>query len=77
VPTGHAVTKSHVAGNLWQIKVAEGDSVKSGDILVIVESMKMEIAITAQTSGKISQIMCVEGSAVGAGQAMLFIEELV
>ena len=52
IPAGHAVTKSHVAGNLWQIKVAEGDMVAEGDVLVIVESMKMEIAVTAPCSGK-------------------------
>ncbi len=76
LPAGHAVTKSHVAGNLWQVKVGEGDTVKEGDVLVIVESMKMEIAITAQTSGKISQILCAESSPVAAGQALLVIEEL-
>ena len=76
LPAGHALTKSHVAGNLWQIKVGEGDSVNEGDVLVIVESMKMEIAITAQTSGKVSQIICSEGSPVAAGQALLLIKEL-
>ncbi len=75
LPAGHTVTKSHVAGNLWQVKVSEGDAVKEGDVLVIVESMKMEIAITAQTSGKISQILCTESSPVAAGQALLVIEE--
>ena len=75
-PAGHSLTKSHVAGNLWQIKVAEGDLVKEGDVVVIVESMKMEIAITAQTSGKVSQILCTESNPVAAGQAILLIEEL-
>ena len=76
VPAGHSLIKSHVAGNLWQIKVAKGDSVKEGDVVVIVESMKMEIAITAQTSGKVSQILCTESNSVAAGQAILLIEEL-
>ena len=73
---GQVVAKSHVAGNLWQIKVAKGDVVKANDVLVIVESMKMEIAITAQVSGKISQIICSEGNPVAPGQALLIIEEL-
>lgn len=74
-PAGHVLTKSHVAGNLWQIKVAEGDSVQAGDVLLVVESMKMEIAITAQSSGVVSQLLCSEGSPVAAGQALLLIKE--
>ena len=74
--SGQAFAKSHVAGNLWQIKVAIGDVVKVNDVLVIVESMKMEIAITAQINGKISQIICTEGNPVAPGQALLIIEEM-
>ena len=74
--SGQAITKSHIAGNLWQIKVAIGDVVKVNDVLVIVESMKMEIAITAQVNGKISQIICTEGNPVAPGQALIIIEEL-
>jgi urea carboxylase len=77
IPAGHAVAKSHVAGNLWQIKVAEGDMVTAGDVLVVVESMKMEISVTAQCSGKISKLICAEATPVAAGQALLLIEELV
>jgi urea carboxylase len=77
VPIGHAVAKSHVAGNLWQIKVGEGDMVTEGDVLVVVESMKMEITVTAPCSGKVTRLMSAEGSAVAAGQALLLIEELV
>ncbi len=73
---GQVFAKSHVAGNLWQIKVVVGDVVKVNDVLVIVESMKMEIAITAQLNGKISQIICTEGNPVAPGQALLIIEEL-
>ncbi len=77
IPIGHAVAKSHVAGNLWQIKVGEGDMVAEGDVLVVVESMKMEISVIAPCSGKITRLMSAEGSAVAAGQALLLIEELV
>ena len=76
IPAGHTVAKSHVAGNLWQIKVSEGDMVAEGDVLVIVESMKMEITVTAPCSGKIARLICAEASPVAAGQALLLIEEL-
>lgn len=77
IPVGHSVAKSHVAGNLWQIKVAEGDVVTEGDVLMIIESMKMEIAVTAQCSGRISRLICAEASPVCAGQALLIIKELL
>lgn len=76
IPAGHTVAKSHVAGNLWQIKVSEGDMVVEGDVLVIVESMKMEISVTAPCSGKIARLICTEASPVAAGQVLLLIEEL-
>lgn len=73
IPAGSQVVGSHVAGNLWQIKVSEGDMVNEGDVVVIVESMKMEISVTASCSGKVSQILCNEGTAVSAGQHLIVI----
>jgi len=66
---------SHVAGNLWQVKVKEGDTVKEGDVVVVVESMKMEISVTASASGKVSKVLCTEGSPVAAGQNLIVIAE--
>jgi urea carboxylase len=66
---------AHVAGNLWQLKVKEGDLVQEGDIVVIIESMKMEISVIAPCSGKVSKVMCRTGSAVTAGQNLIVIEE--
>jgi urea carboxylase len=72
---GSSVVSSHVAGNLWQIKVSVGDEVAEGDVVVIVESMKMEISVTASCAGKVTRILCQEGGAVAAGQQLLVIEE--
>jgi urea carboxylase len=76
IPAGHRAVAAHVAGNLWQVKVNVGDTVKEGDVLVMIESMKMEIAVTANCSGKVSQVLCSAGSAVAAGQALIVLEEL-
>jgi urea carboxylase len=65
---------SHVAGNLWQVNVAVGDTVDEGDTVVVIESMKMEIAVTAPCAGKITQVLCQSGSPVSAGQNLLVIE---
>ncbi len=73
---GHCAVSAHVAGNLWQIKAQEGDIVKEGDVLVMIESMKMEIAVTANCSGKITQVLCSAGNPVAAGQHLVIIKEL-
>jgi urea carboxylase len=44
--------------------------------MVMIESMKMEIAVTANYSGKVSQVLCSAGGAVAAGQALIVLEEL-
>jgi urea carboxylase len=76
IPAGHRAIAAHVAGNLWQVQVNVGDTVKEGDVLVMIESMKMEIAVTANCNGKVSQVLCSAGSAVAAGQALIVLEEI-
>lgn len=65
---------AHVAGNIWQIRVKEGDHVEAGQDLLVVESMKMEIAIPAPRAGKVASILCQTGSSVSTGQRLLVIE---
>ncbi|WP_444816929.1 urea carboxylase [Stutzerimonas frequens] len=66
---------SHIAGNLWQVSVAEGSRVEVGDVLVILESMKMEIPLTAQVAGVVKEVRAQPGSPVRAGQRVVVIEE--
>ncbi len=75
VPLGSRAFTSHVAGNLWQIKLKLGDLVNEGDVVVIVESMKMEISVTATCAGTVTQILCTEGMTVSAGQNLIVIKE--
>lgn len=67
--------ESHIAGNLWQVSVAEGARVEAGDVLVILESMKMEIPLTAPVAGVVKEIRAQPGSPVRAGQRVVVIEE--
>ena len=67
---GRAIA-SHVAGNVWKVMAADGDKVKAGDPLVIVESMKMEFSVPAPCDGTIYKVFCREGGQVSAGQDLL------
>ncbi|WIX03005.1 urea carboxylase [Pseudomonas sp. AR5] len=67
---------SHIAGNLWQVSVAEGARVEAGDVLVILESMKMEIPLTAPVAGVVREVRAQPGSPVRAGQRVVVIEQV-
>ncbi|MED5240152.1 MAG: urea carboxylase [Pseudomonadota bacterium] len=66
--------ESPVAGNIWKLNVAEGDNVNEGDVVAVLESMKMEIEIYAPASGKVAAIARQEGQQVNAGQAIMVLE---
>ena len=65
---------SPVSGTVWQTHVEVGDSVKAGQPVMILESMKMEIALPSPTDGVVTQIVLTEGSRVNPGQALIVIE---
>jgi urea carboxylase len=66
---------SSVSGSVWQSSVKVGQVVKTGDVLLILESMKMEINITAPCAGTVTQILKTEGMRVQAGQTLVVLEE--
>ncbi|MBF6032817.1 urea carboxylase [Pseudomonas sp. P155] len=68
---GEHSVDSHIAGNLWQVQVEAGSRVAAGDVLVILESMKMEIPVLAPLAGVVREIRVQPGSAVRAGQRVV------
>ncbi|ELF6904712.1 sodium-extruding oxaloacetate decarboxylase subunit alpha [Vibrio cholerae] len=60
-----------LSGNIWKIHVSAGDEVAEGDVLLILEAMKMETEIRAPRAGVISAIEINEGDAVQVGDALL------
>lgn len=72
---GESGIDSPISGNLWQVSVAEGATVKAGDTLVVLESMKMEIPLTAPHDGVIAQVRVQPGSSVRAGQCVVVMEK--
>jgi len=75
LPAGFVAVQSPVPGAVWKITTSAGSRVATGDPLVIVESMKMEIAVAASCSGTVSEVRCVEGRAVAIGQTLLVVAE--
>jgi acetyl-CoA/propionyl-CoA carboxylase biotin carboxyl carrier protein len=58
---------SPLQGNMWKVLVKQGDEVQEGQLLCIIEAMKMENEITAHKSGKIVELPIVEGAPIQAG----------
>ncbi len=63
-----------LAGNIWKLEVAAGQQVQAGDLLIILEAMKMENEIIADRDGTISQLFTQEGAAVAIGQVLLILD---
>jgi urea carboxylase len=72
---GQAGIDSPISGNLWQVNVEVGTPVREGDVLVVLESMKMEIPLVASRDGVVSQVRVQPGSSVRAGQCVVVLEK--
>lgn len=60
-----------LAGNIYKILVSEGEKVKAGDVIIIMEAMKMETEVRAPEDGTITQISVREGDAVHVGDMLI------
>ena len=71
LPPNSTPITAHLTANVWQVLVKPGDVVKTGDKLVILEAMKMEMTIEAEAGGSIEVVYCTPGQMVAAGQVLL------
>jgi urea carboxylase len=71
LPENCIAVTSPVSGSVWQIKVEAGQSVAKGDALIIMEAMKMEIAVIAETAGTVVSIHGTAGQGARAGDLLL------
>ena len=67
------VVKAPMPGNVLKINVAQGQTVKEGDVLLVLEAMKMENDITATKSGTVAQIVVAKGAVVETGSPLVVI----
>ena len=59
-----AEIRAEMVANVWKVLVSEGDQVEDGDTLVILESMKMEIPVLAESPGIVTKLHVAEGDVV-------------
>jgi acetyl-CoA/propionyl-CoA carboxylase, biotin carboxylase, biotin carboxyl carrier protein len=64
---------SPLQGNMWRVKVRQGDTVEEGQLLCIIEAMKMENEITAHKAGTIAELPIKEGDPIAAGATIAVI----
>lgn len=66
--------KAELVGNVWKITSKPGDQVAEDDVLLILESMKMEIPVEAPCAGRIAEIRVREGDSIEEGAVLAVIE---
>jgi biotin carboxyl carrier protein len=66
--------RAEMVANVWKVVVSEGDEVEDGDTLVILESMKMEIPVLAETSGRVTSLEVAEGDVIQEGDLIAVID---
>ncbi|MEW5849725.1 MAG: biotin/lipoyl-binding carrier protein [Myxococcota bacterium] len=66
--------KAHITGTVWKIEVKLGDAVDADQVLVILESMKMEMPIESPKAGKVAEVKVKEGQPVHEGDVVIVLD---
>ena len=66
--------KAELVGSVWKVTTEPGSQVAEDDVLLILESMKMEIAVTAPRAGTVKEIRVKEADVVKEGQVLVVLE---
>ncbi len=67
--------EAQITGNIWKIETSVGAEVEEEDVLLIIESMKMEIPLEAPCDGRVSEIRVEEGQSIEEGDILVVIED--
>jgi acetyl-CoA carboxylase biotin carboxyl carrier protein len=65
---------AHITGTVWEIRVNVGDDVQEEQVLVVLESMKMEMPVESPAAGKVTHIAVEKGQAVEEGEVLLTLD---
>ena len=71
--TKHNV-ESEVTGNVWKVLLEAGETVEAGDVIIILESMKMEIPVEATVAGTLVEVLVAPEEQVEEDQVLAVIE---
>ena len=66
--------ESEVTGNVWKVEVEAGTKVEEGDVLLILESMKMEIPVEAPAAGTVAEVLVAVEDSVAEDQVVAVLE---
>ena len=69
------LARAEIVSNVWKLVAREGDQVGAGDVLAVLESMKMEIPLVAQVNGHVSRVLVEIGQIVQEGDPIMEIDE--
>jgi len=67
--------ESQIMGNVWKIETSVGAEVEEEDVLLIIESMKMEIPVEAPEAGRVAEIRVREGQSVEEGDILVVLAD--
>jgi acetyl-CoA carboxylase biotin carboxyl carrier protein len=65
---------AHVTGTVAKVEKRVGERVAAGEVVVVLESMKMEMLVEAASAGTVREVRCAEGQAVAEGDVLLIID---
>jgi urea carboxylase len=69
-PPGCEAIPSPVSGSVWRVLVEPGQAMRAGEPVIVIESMKMEMQVTAPADGTVVELRCAEGRGVSTGQTL-------
>jgi len=67
--------ESQITGNIWKIETSVGAEVEEEDVLLIIESMKMEIPVEAPEAGRVVEIRVQQGQSVEEGDVLVILAD--
>ena len=77
IPAGGLAVAAHMSGSIWKMACSMGDMVNAGDILAVIEAMKIEIPIVAPATMIVTGIYTNKGETVKTGQVLFTLAPIV
>ena len=74
-PTHHAALTAPMPATVRTLLVNGGDEVRAGDVLIVLEAMKMELPVRAPADGRVAEINCREGDLVQPGVTLIELDD--